>query len=525
MNATDLVTDFYDSHPTAIRSCIKAMETAEEYSPPHQSCLSTVHYFHHQDHAQSNNYPPDHTNLAQASAGLQKQTLSDNKYIQQKSPGHTISKDSQRPSEQQQKHGLSIPPMSIASSTTKHAKKTTVPTIKKKSQNLKEAKEKLLQIMIKDFVALDNHWKQKLERFDKWTLAIYFRKSQKDSALYLLRMHPQLYFTTTNLLKSRKLTLPNPNQAKWACSSLKYHKELRAQLAKPCNHVEMIPLGGASCYDPPNFSHLPYPSSTTPELVSFDLKPITKLAAPPVIFPNATPPELMGKAPLLLNLPSLLPLEDLPPKLEWTRPATPEQTRPTTPQWTSPSQVVMTRSPSPAMSIYPTFDLSPVAPLPLTPWNAHRQEHFSMEQFTEPPIAENPLEDQDSPIEDAPTIYYLPDNPEGNTHTLHPERSPAEPWKEYLEDPSPVSHKHSLSPTSPNSAPIQQHTSREGSYYSITPTALSPIASTSPQSQNHQSTSSEESADNPSPMQSSADDMDNDMALNWVTINTDYLKG
>jgi len=38
-------------------------------------------------------------------------------------------------------------------------------------------------------------------------------------------------------------------------------------------------------------------------------------------------------------------------------------------------------------------------------------------------------------------------------------------------------------------------------------------------------TSSEGSTDNPSSMQSSADDVDSDMALNWVTINTDYLKG
>jgi len=31
LNAADLVTDFYASHPTAIRSCLKAMETTEEY--------------------------------------------------------------------------------------------------------------------------------------------------------------------------------------------------------------------------------------------------------------------------------------------------------------------------------------------------------------------------------------------------------------------------------------------------------------------------------------------------------------
>jgi len=32
LNATDLVTDFYASHPAAIHSCLKAMETTEEYS-------------------------------------------------------------------------------------------------------------------------------------------------------------------------------------------------------------------------------------------------------------------------------------------------------------------------------------------------------------------------------------------------------------------------------------------------------------------------------------------------------------
>jgi len=188
-------------------------------------------------------------------------------------------------------------------------------------------------------------------------------------------------------------------------------------------------------------------------------------------------------------------------------PAIPEPIRPVTPQWTKPSQVVMTRPPSPAMSIYPPLDLPPV-------------------HYTEPPIAipEEPLED--SPIEDAPTVYYLPDIPEGPIHTLHPERSPAVPWKEHYENPSPpLFRKRSVLPTSPSSAPVRQRTSREGSYHSITPTASSPIAGTSSQSQNYQSTSSGGSADNPSPTQSSADDADSDMALNWVTINTDYLKG
>jgi len=207
---------------------------------------------------------------------------------------------------------------------------------------------------------------------------------------------------------------------------------------------------GEECYDPPNFSYLPYSSSSTPVLVSFDPKSNAKPAVPPVTSPSAPPPELMGKAPSPLPPP----LKDLLPKPEWTRP--------TTPQWTGPSQVVMTRSPSPAMSIYPSFDLLPVIPdIPLVPWGTHRREHSSMEHYLEPPIAENPLEDPDSPMEDAPPLepkpvtHYEPDTPGGHTKTLSPKESPIEPWKAYLTQPSsPVSHKHSRSPDSPESAPI-----------------------------------------------------------------------
>jgi len=155
-----------------------------------------------------------------------------------------------------------------------------------------------------------------------------------------------------------------------------------------------------------------------------------------------------------------------------------------------------------------------------------------MEEYQEPPPVENPLEDPDSPMEDVlplepqPVTHYEPDVPEGQTYTLSPGESPIEPWEAYLTQPSsPISRKHSLSPTSPSSAPIRQRTSREGSYQSITPPASSPIAGTSPQSQDYQSTSPGRSTDNPSSTQSSEDDADSDMALNWVTINTDYLKG
>ena len=76
-----------------------------------------------------------------------------------------------------------------------------------------------------------------------------------------------------------------------------------------------------------------------------------------------------------------------------------------------------------------------------------------MEQFTEPPIVEQPEEDPDSPMKDAPAVtrHYSPE--EGHMHILDSDESPIRPWEEYLTDPSPVSCKHSLSPTSPSLAP------------------------------------------------------------------------
>jgi len=250
---------------------------------------------------------------------------------------------------------------------------------------------------------MDNKWKRNSGHFETWTLAIYFRKLNKDTALYLLQIHPQLYFTMTNLLKGRGLMLPNPSQAKWACFLLKYHKELRAQLAKACNHVETIPLGGASCYNPPPF----FSSLLDPLLITLP----------------------MTKRPLPLNPPVLPDLPPLPPS---------EPSKPSSP-----------------------IDQPPVEPLVPIPWNIHHWEYSSMELYQEPPLVENPLEDPDSPMEDMPplepesVIHYEPDVPGGQTYTLSPEESPIAPWEVYLTQPSsPVSCKHSLSPSSPSSVPI-----------------------------------------------------------------------
>jgi len=47
------------------------------------------------------------------------------------------------------------------------------------------------------------------------------------------------------------------------------------------------------------------------------------------------------------------------------------------------------------------LDQPPVKPLVPITWNIHRQEYSSMEMDQEPPLVENPLEDPDSPMEDA----------------------------------------------------------------------------------------------------------------------------
>jgi len=81
-----------------------------------------------------------------------------------------------------------------------------------------------------------------------------------------------------------------------------------------------------------------------------------------------------------------------------------------------------------------------------------------MESYQEPPLVENPLEDQDSPIEDVLPIKLEPTqylNTEDSTVTVPTREFPIRTWREYHDGPpSPVSCKHSLSPTSPASAPI-----------------------------------------------------------------------
>jgi len=106
LNAADLVTDFYTSHPAAIRSCLKAMETAEEYSP---SCPAD----------QTTPIPP--SSLSSSSACSSETPLS--------SPTHTDSKSSyQQPESQDCYKEPSISPSNTPSSTPACVRNTTAPT-------------------------------------------------------------------------------------------------------------------------------------------------------------------------------------------------------------------------------------------------------------------------------------------------------------------------------------------------------------------------------------------------------------
>jgi len=97
------------------------------------------------------------------------------------------------------------------------------------------------------------------------------------------------------------------------------------------------------------------------------------------------------------------------------------------------------------------LDQPPVLPLAPVPWNIHRRDYSSMEMYQEPIPVENPLEDPDSPMEDAPPLEpKLTQYPgkEGELYILDSKEPPIPPWVEYHDNPPPpVSHKHSLSPT------------------------------------------------------------------------------
>jgi len=106
MNTTDLVTDFYTSHPTAIRSCLKALETTEAYSP---SCPAN----------QTTPIPPRNPSTSFACSSE----------TQLSTPTHTSSENSpQQPESQDRYRTPSISPTSTPLSTPTSVRNAPAPT-------------------------------------------------------------------------------------------------------------------------------------------------------------------------------------------------------------------------------------------------------------------------------------------------------------------------------------------------------------------------------------------------------------
>jgi len=169
--------------------------------------------------------------------------------------------------------------------------------------SLQKLKKKTSEQYTKEFIIMDNKWKTFCRRFDMATAAKVFRKTSPALVLYLLRIHPQLYLTATTSLKAKGIKIPNPYKTKWATSTAKKENliTLRAVLNRPRNRVVAIPLGGTSCYNPPQFS-LPFsklpPSSILPPTIVINQPPPSVLPAPriptpPIPLDQPTPlPEL-----------------------------------------------------------------------------------------------------------------------------------------------------------------------------------------------------------------------------------------
>ena len=117
-----------------------------------------------------------------------------------------------------------------------------------------------------------------------------------------------------------------------------------------------------------------------------DKPPVLKDQSP-IIFPSATPPDLMSKRPLLMNPPLV---EDLPPCADTPHP--------------------MSTEPLPE----PLVLEPPVEPLVPIPWNIHRRQYSSMEEFVEhvmQNLVSQPVDDLDSPMSDAPPLEPDPVTP------------------------------------------------------------------------------------------------------------------
>ena len=109
-------------------------------------------------------------------------------------------------------------------------------------------------------------WNKRDKATTDLATAKHYRMNNMAMALYLL-VHPRLYNKATSELKAAGKTIPSPLNVVHAKTATNpaFIPVLREQLRQSTSRVELRPLGGASCYDPPPFfpSSGPLPPSGT----------------------------------------------------------------------------------------------------------------------------------------------------------------------------------------------------------------------------------------------------------------------
>src|SRR5947208_10518437 len=100
-------------------------------------------------------------------------------------------------------------------------------------------------------------WNRCNKRYSDLATAQHYRLTSASMALYLFIMHTWLYQQATSALQAAGKQYPNPLMSAHGhtATNPKFITILHQQLCQPKSGVcvELKPLRGASCYDPPTF--------------------------------------------------------------------------------------------------------------------------------------------------------------------------------------------------------------------------------------------------------------------------------
>ena len=151
---------------------------------------------------------------------------------------------------------------------------------------------KAQELCIKQFRIHQALWERHSKKHSDLAMAKHYRLTSASMVLYLFIMHPQLYQNATSALQASGKQYPNPltSTHRWTATNLKFTTILCQQMRKPRIHVELNALGGASCYDPPQFfSSIPITPVTTPPPTA--PAPVAPPAIQPIPIQPVAPPQ------------------------------------------------------------------------------------------------------------------------------------------------------------------------------------------------------------------------------------------